>query len=91
MGLGADIESKFREAVAANEAEDYALAAKKLRSAIFLMGAHPRLKFEESETEYVRDDLIYQLKEVEKKASEQAQRQSLTGGFSSIPIRTRID
>ena len=90
MGLATDIESKIREAVAANELSDYATAEMKLRSAIMLMAGHPRIKFEESETEYVRDDLVSMLKDIERKRVQQASKQNSTGGFTAIPIRNRI-
>ena len=90
MGLAQDIESKIREAVAANELLDYATAETKLRSAIFLMAGHPRIRFEESETEYVHDDLVAMLKDVEKKQSQQTLRNNSAGGFVGVPIRNRI-
>ena len=91
MALINDIQAKVREAVAANEAEDYALAEKKLRSAIMLMAGHPRIKVENDETEFVRDDLEKMLSEVAKKAQQQSLRQSSSGGFVGVPIRTRIE
>jgi hypothetical protein len=91
MSLSSQIQAKVLEAVAANEADDFALAEKKLRSAIMLMAGHPRIKVEDDETEYVRDDLVKFLEEVSRKAVQQAQRQSSAGGFVGIPIRTRIE
>ena len=90
MGLAQDIESKIREAVAANELLDYATAENKLRSAIMLMAGHPRIKFEESETEYVRDDLVAMLKDIERKRVQQSAKNNGSGGFTGIPIRNRI-
>lgn len=91
MGLAQDIESKVREAVAANEAQDYATAANKLRSAIMLMAGHPRIKSEdgENEIEYVRDDLVAMLNEVSRMDTLQKQKGKGSGGFIGVPIRTR--
>ena len=90
MGLAADIEAKVREAVAANEEADFTTAATKLRSAILLMAGHPRIKFEESETEYVRDDLVAMLREVQSLETKQLNSANSSGGFVGIPIRNRI-
>lgn len=87
MGLAADIQSKINEAVEANESGDYSLAASKMRSAILLMAGHPRLKFEETETEYVRDDLVAMANDFEKLAAKKSNRSSESGGFTSVPIR----
>lgn len=89
MGLSADIESKIRAAVAANESADYGLAATLLRSAIMLMAGHPRIKFEDSETEYTRDDLVALQKEMQTLATQQARASQTSGGFVGIPIRHR--
>jgi len=90
MGLAADIETKIREAVTANEASDYDTAATKLRSAIMLMAGHPRIKFEDSETEYVRDELVAMLKDIQNNASAVNASAKKSGGFVGIPIRNRI-
>lgn len=88
MGLSQDIENKIREAVAANELDDFELAAKKVRSAIMLLNAHPRTKREEHETEYTREDLSRLLEEFERKASEKALTNSPSSGFTGVAIRT---
>ena len=91
MGLAQDIESKVREAVAANETGDFSVAATKLRSAILLMAGHPRIKSEDgaNEVEYVRDDLVAMLKEVQRLDTDQKNRGKKSGGLIGIPIRTR--
>jgi hypothetical protein len=91
MGLAQDIESKVREAVAANEAENYSLAAMKLRSAILLMSGHPKIKSEDgaNEIEYVRDDLVAMLQEVSRMDLVQRQKGKSSGGLIGVPIRTR--
>jgi hypothetical protein len=91
MGLAQDIESKVREAVAANEAENYSLAANKLRSAIFLMAGHPKVKSEDgaNEIEYLREDLVAMLEEVSRLDLVQRQKSKSSGGLVGIPIRTR--
>ena len=91
MALAQDIDTAVRAAVAANEADDFALAAKKMRSAVTLMMGHPKIRIEEDETEYVRDDLVRMLDTYERLAKEQRKRSGSVsaGGFSAIPIRTR--
>ena len=90
MGLAADIETKIKEAVTANEASDFDVAETKLRSAILLMAGHPKIKFEDSETEYLREDLVAMLKEIQTKASSVKASRKSSGGFTGIPIRNRI-
>lgn len=91
MGLAQDIQTKVAEAVAANEAEDYSLAVKKMRSAVMLMAGHPRIVFEETETEFVRDDLVKFLQDLEKLAAQERNKRIGSGGFTGVPIRTRIE
>lgn len=87
MGLSQDIENKIRQAVTANESDDFELAAKYVRSAIMLLNAHPRTKREEHETEYTREDLSRMLDEFERKASEKNLKSSTSGGFSGVALR----
>lgn len=91
MSLAQDIDTAVKAAAAANEVDNFVLAAKKMRSAVTLMMGHPRIRLEEDETEYVHDDLVELLKMYERLDKQQRKtngRQS-GGGFSCIPIRTR--
>ncbi len=88
--LAQQIDTAVKAAAAANEADNFALAAKKMRTAVTLMMGHPRIRIEEDETEYVHDDLVTLMKEYERLAKEQARNTSQSGGgFAAIPIRTR--
>ncbi len=88
--LAQQIDTAVKAAAAANEADNFALAAKKMRTAVMLMMGHPRIKIEEDETEYVHDDLVALMKEFERLAKEQARNTAQAGGgFACIPIRTR--
>lgn len=91
MSLAQDIDTAVKAAAAANEADDFALAAKKMRTAVTLMMGHPRIKIEEDETEYVHDDLVKMLDTYERLDKEQRKKSGSVsaGGFSAIPIRTR--
>jgi hypothetical protein len=91
MSLAQDIDTAVKASAAANEADDFALAAKKMRTAVTLMMGHPRIKIEEDETEYVHDDLVAMLNVYERLAKEQRKTNGSKagGGFSCIPIRTR--
>jgi signal recognition particle receptor subunit beta len=91
MSLAQDIDTAVRAAVAANEADNFDLAAKKMRSAVTLMMGHPKIRIEEDETEYVRDDLVRMLETYERLSKEQRKQSGSVsaGGFAAIPIRTR--
>jgi hypothetical protein len=88
--LAQRIDAAVKSAATANEADDFALAAKRMRTAVMLMMGHPRIKIEEDETEYVHDDLVAAMKEFERMAKEQQRKTAQAGGgFACIPIRTR--
>lgn len=88
--LAQQIDTAVKAAAAANEADNFALASKKMRTAVTLMMGHPRIRIEEDETEYVHDDLVAMLKEYERLAKEQNRNANQSGGgFAAIPIRTR--
>lgn len=89
--LAQEIDTAVKAAATANEADDFALAAKKMRSAVTLMMGHPRIKIEEDETEYLREDLV-KLLELYERLDKQQRKTNGTksgGGFACIPIRTR--
>jgi hypothetical protein len=89
--LAQEIDTAVKAAAAANEADDFALAAKKMRSAVTLMMGHPRIKIEEDETEYVHDELVSLLNMYERLDKQQRKTNGTKagGGFACIPIRTR--
>lgn len=91
MGLDIDIRTKIDAAVAANEIGDFATVVTKLRSAIMLIAARPRTKFENDETEYSVDQLESLLKNAERQLAIQQASTSGGGGIKSIPVRTDID
>lgn len=89
--LAQEIDTAVKAAATANEADNFALAAKKMRSAVTLMMGHPRIKIEEDETEYLREDLVKLLELYERLDKQQRKTNGTNagGGFSCIPIRTR--
>jgi hypothetical protein len=87
--LAQRIDAAVKSAATANEADDFALAAKRMRTAVMLMMGHPRIRIEEDETEYVHEDLVKLMKEFERMAIEQSKSRKSGGGFACIPIRTR--
>lgn len=84
--LAKRIETAVTASSAAVEAGDFATAVTKLQSAVILMAGHPRIKFEDTETEYVRDELVSLLRELKKERALQANARSSSGGMTSIPI-----